>query len=79
MDNRIMTKKTKKGKITINRERCKGCHICIETCPNEMIEVDETPQQEGILARSVQGKHIQRRKGMYRLSAVRHGLSRSSD
>jgi 2-oxoglutarate ferredoxin oxidoreductase subunit delta len=47
MDNRTMTKKTKKGKITIDRERCKGCHICVEICPNEMIEVDETPNKKG--------------------------------
>lgn len=47
MDTRIMTKKTKKGKITINSERCKGCHICIEICPNTMIEVDETPNKKG--------------------------------
>lgn len=42
-----MTKKAKKGKITIDRERCKGCYICIDTCPNEMIEVDENQNKKG--------------------------------
>ena len=42
-----MTKKTKKGKITIDRERCKGCHLCIEACPNEMIEVDDALNKKG--------------------------------
>jgi len=30
---KVMAKKTIKGKITIDRERCKGCQICIEVCP----------------------------------------------
>ncbi len=28
-----MTKKSKKGRITIDRERCKGCYLCISVCP----------------------------------------------
>jgi len=39
----------KKGKITINRERCKGCYLCIEVCPNGMIETEETPNKKGYL------------------------------
>jgi len=42
-----MTKKAKKGRITINREWCKGCHLCIEVCPNERIEVDESLNKKG--------------------------------
>ena len=42
-----MAKKTKKGKIEIDRERCKGCHICIEFCPNNRIEVDEELNKKG--------------------------------
>jgi 2-oxoglutarate ferredoxin oxidoreductase subunit delta len=43
----VMAKKTKKGKIIINMERCKGCHLCIEFCPNEQIEVDESLNKKG--------------------------------
>lgn len=42
-----MTKKTKKGKIVIDRERCKGCHVCLDVCPNEMIEVDKALNAKG--------------------------------
>jgi 2-oxoglutarate ferredoxin oxidoreductase subunit delta len=45
-----MTEKEKKGKkgyIVIDRERCKGCHICIEICPNERIDVDESLNKKG--------------------------------
>ena len=42
-----MAKKTKKGKITIDRERCKGCHLCIEFCPNNRIEVDNSLNYKG--------------------------------
>ena len=30
----------KKGKIEIDRERCKGCHVCIDVCPRGGIEAD---------------------------------------
>ena len=42
-----MTEKKAKGKIVIDRERCKGCHICIDFCPNELIEVDKTLNKRG--------------------------------
>ncbi len=42
-----MAKKTRKGKIEVDRERCKGCHICIEICPNNRIEVDELLNNKG--------------------------------
>ncbi len=42
-----MVTKGKKGKIVIDRERCKGCHICIDFCPNERIEVDELLNKKG--------------------------------
>jgi len=42
-----MAKNSKKGKIVIDRERCKGCHICIETCPNDRIEVDTSLNAKG--------------------------------
>lgn len=42
-----MAKKTRKGKIIINMERCKGCHLCVEFCPNRRIEVDESLNKKG--------------------------------
>ena len=32
-----MAEKKTKGKIVIDRERCKGCQLCIEVCPNHRI------------------------------------------
>jgi 2-oxoglutarate ferredoxin oxidoreductase subunit delta len=37
----------KKGKIVIDRERCKGCHLCIDVCPNHNIEVEESFNAKG--------------------------------
>lgn len=38
-----------KGKIKIDRERCKGCHMCIEVCPSKRITVDEELNKKGYL------------------------------
>ena len=32
-----MAKKTKRCKITIDRELCKGCTMCISLCPKNLI------------------------------------------
>jgi 2-oxoglutarate ferredoxin oxidoreductase subunit delta len=42
-----MAKNTKKGKIVIDRERCKGCHLCIDVCPSKRIEVDASLNKKG--------------------------------
>jgi 2-oxoglutarate ferredoxin oxidoreductase subunit delta len=39
-------KKTK-GKIKIDRERCKGCRLCMEVCPNQRIEIDDALNKKG--------------------------------
>ena len=36
-----------KGKIQIDRERCKGCHLCLTVCPVKILEVDTTLNQKG--------------------------------
>ncbi|MFY9402915.1 MAG: ferredoxin family protein [Candidatus Omnitrophota bacterium] len=28
-------------KITINKDKCKGCYLCIEVCPKRLISKDE--------------------------------------
>ncbi|MCL2209801.1 MAG: 4Fe-4S binding protein [Treponema sp.] len=30
----------KRGKITVDREMCKGCLLCIRACPVKILEVD---------------------------------------
>ncbi|MEW5723392.1 MAG: ferredoxin family protein [Thermodesulfobacteriota bacterium] len=36
-----------KGKIVIDRERCKGCHLCLEVCPKQCLEVDPELNTKG--------------------------------
>ena len=42
-----MAKKTRKGRIIINRELCKGCYLCIEACPSEVISISNKLNQQG--------------------------------
>ena len=42
-----MTEKKKKGKITIEREHCKGCYLCISVCPNETISLSDKLNKQG--------------------------------
>jgi len=37
----------RKGKIIIDREWCKGCHLCIRACPVKIIEVDTEMNSSG--------------------------------
>jgi 2-oxoglutarate ferredoxin oxidoreductase subunit delta len=37
----------KKGKIIINRELCKGCHLCVSVCPNGVIVISDKLNQQG--------------------------------
>ncbi len=36
-----------KGKVTIDRERCKGCGLCVEFCPRSNMELDKMINQQG--------------------------------
>jgi 2-oxoglutarate ferredoxin oxidoreductase subunit delta len=40
-------KRKKKGKIEIDRERCKACYLCIEVCPTKTIDVDKSLNKKG--------------------------------
>lgn len=44
---KTMAKKKKTGKITIDRELCKGCSLCASVCPQELIAVSEKLNQKG--------------------------------
>lgn len=34
-------------RIIIDTEKCKGCGICIQTCPNKLIKTADTPNKQG--------------------------------
>jgi 2-oxoglutarate ferredoxin oxidoreductase subunit delta len=36
-----------KGKLEIDRERCKGCHLCVSACPTKVLAPDEEPNSWG--------------------------------
>ena len=42
-----MASKKKKGRIEIDRDRCKGCYMCIEVCPNGALTwvAEATPER----------------------------------
>jgi 2-oxoglutarate ferredoxin oxidoreductase subunit delta len=37
----------RKGKVLIDRERCKGCLLCIRACPVKTLEADTEPNSGG--------------------------------
>ncbi len=36
-----------RGKIIIDRERCKGCRLCLEVCPRDCLEPDTGLNKKG--------------------------------
>ena len=36
------------GKIKINKDRCKGCYLCIVNCPNNLIKISDKLNVKGI-------------------------------
>ncbi|MDR1787075.1 MAG: ferredoxin family protein [Treponema sp.] len=37
----------KKGYVDIDRERCKGCYLCVRACPLKVLEPDTAPNAAG--------------------------------
>ena len=44
---RVMVKKRKTGKITIDTDLCKGCYLCISVCPGNLIVICDKLNQKG--------------------------------
>ena len=36
-----------KGEIVIDKERCKGCAVCVGACPNQVIELSKNVNGKG--------------------------------
>jgi 2-oxoglutarate ferredoxin oxidoreductase subunit delta len=45
----------RKGKISIDRERCKGCYLCIRACPEHLISPDTNANSTGVYPASFSG------------------------
>lgn len=43
----MAAKRKAKGKITIERETCKGCYLCISVCPQGLITISNDLNQKG--------------------------------
>jgi 2-oxoglutarate ferredoxin oxidoreductase subunit delta len=37
----------RRGKVIIDRELCKGCYLCIRSCPMKVLEEDREPNSTG--------------------------------
>lgn len=43
------------GKIKINKDRCKGCYLCIVNCPNHLIKISADLNVKGVKAVTYSG------------------------
>ncbi|MBE7704743.1 MAG: 4Fe-4S dicluster domain-containing protein [Cyanobacteria bacterium SIG29] len=30
------------GRIVLDRDKCKACYLCVDSCPNKVLEIDKT-------------------------------------
>ena len=30
------------GRIVLNRDKCKACYLCVDACPNKVLEADKS-------------------------------------
>jgi 2-oxoglutarate ferredoxin oxidoreductase subunit delta len=47
--NRSIEVMKKKGRIEVDRSVCKGCYLCVEACPLDLLEKDTVPVEDGTL------------------------------
>lgn len=45
------------AKITINKDRCKGCMLCISACPNKVIGKSKKLNKRGVYFAEIFGKN----------------------
>lgn len=38
----------KRGKVTIDRNLCKGCYLCVRACPFKVLEADTVMDPSGV-------------------------------
>jgi len=38
----------KRGKVTIDRDQCKGCYLCVRACPFKVLEADTKMDPSGV-------------------------------
>ena len=43
------------AKIRINKDRCKGCYLCVVNCPNSLIKVSDRLNAKGVKPAVFQG------------------------
>lgn len=42
--------------VKINRERCKGCGLCVNACPNKILEISQIANNKGYYAVAMQNE-----------------------
>lgn len=47
-----------KGRITIDKEECKGCGLCINVCPKKQIEISDRLNKKGYYPASFKEEHV---------------------
>ena len=48
-----------KGRITIDKELCKGCGLCITVCPKKQIEISDELNKKGYYPASFKEEGVQ--------------------
>jgi 2-oxoglutarate ferredoxin oxidoreductase subunit delta len=48
-----------KGRITIDKELCKGCGLCITVCPKKQIEISDRLNKKGYYPASFKEADVQ--------------------
>lgn len=48
-----------KGRIKIDRERCKGCGLCIIVCPKKQVEISDKLNTKGYYPASFREEEVQ--------------------
>ncbi len=38
----------RQGKVVVDRERCKGCYLCVASCPFKVLEPDTAMNGSGV-------------------------------